>query len=185
MQLNAWSDADYRARMARGWGGGKKDGTPCGSGSTREAIGRIIPEIIGLCLRHQFTTIADVGAGDCRIEWPGARIARFDLVPRRPDLGVIEWDISKRPLPGTPGFQFDLAICRHVQIHMDPPRIAASLENLRTSARYLLASTYEPPIAPWNPCWTFNRLDLTEQLGKPLALIQDFEDSKLGLWRLA
>lgn len=178
--LNQWSDEDYTKRMARGWGGGLKDGTPCGSGSQWATMNRIIPEIVALCLKHQIAEIADVGAGDCRIDWPGARISRFDLVSRR-RATVYEWDISKRPLPA----YWDLAICRHVMIHMDPPRIVATLSNLKESADFLLASTYEPPIAPFNPCWQFNRLDLTEQLGKPLELIDDFEDSKLGLWRLS
>lgn len=174
-----WSDAAHRRRMERGWTGGLKGGTRCGSGSARAVWEELLPKIIGLGLRHRISAIADVGAGDCQLTWPGAAIDRYDLVPRYGT--VAQFDCSKEVLPR----RYDLIVCRHVMIHLDPPRIDATIRNFRDSgSSFLLASTYDPPVTEFNPCWAFNRIDLALRLGPPIEIFYDYLDSKLGLWRL-
>ena len=174
-----WEDTALRARMRKGWSGGLYDGTPCGSGSTMSATAGIRAELPGLVERHGIATICDAGAGDLhwvrQVPW---RVCYrpFDLVPRC--TGVEEIDIARQALPAC-----DAILCRHVLIHLDPPRIAAAIALFRQSARFLLASQYDQAGA-FDPRDQFNRTDLRPLLGEPLERLKDVYDSELALWRL-
>lgn len=174
-----WEDSALRERMRKGWAGGLFDGTPCGSGSTMTATAGIRAELPALVERHGIGSICDAGAGDLhwarRIQWQ-VQYRPFDLVPRC--TGVEQLDITKEPLPDC-----DAVLCRHVLIHLDPPRIVAAVRLFRQSARYLLASQYDTA-GIFNPSDQFNRTDLRDLLGEPLERLKDVYDSELALWRL-
>lgn len=177
-----WSDAGVAARMAKGWGGGLADGTPCGSGSTLEATSRIRDSLPALCLRRRFLTLSDAGAGDMHwqrlIPWPHYAVVYrpFDLVARV--AGVVQWDFLARDLPDC-----DVILCRHVLIHLDPTRIAAALEGFARSAPYLIASQYDDG-GEFDARLQCNRTDLRPLLGEPLERLPD-ASGDLCLWRLA
>jgi hypothetical protein len=174
-----WGDDALRQRMRKGWSGGLYDGTPCGSGSTMTATVGIRAELPALAERHGIRSICDAGAGDLHwvrsIDWKVA-YRPFDLVPRC--TGVEQLDITQDQLPAC-----DAILCRHVLIHLDPPRITIAIDLFRKSARFLLASQYDVA-APFNPADQFNRTDLRGLLGEPVERLKDVYDSELALWRL-
>lgn len=178
-----WSDAELHARMLRGWKGGLADGTPCGSGSTLNATAVIrawLPEIFKL---YAIESVCDAGAGDLRWHRHSATFdavdyRAFDFVPRHPL--VAELDVTKQAPPAC-----DAILCRHVLIHLDPPRIEATLALFKRSAMYLIASQY-PDAPAFNPAYDYNPTDLRPQLGAPLRQCRDtnFPGTFLAIWRL-
>lgn len=184
----SWSDEALGKRMAEGWGGGLRDGTPCGSGSTLANAASVSNALPGLLRRYKIESMNDAGAGD--LHWInlvplGVRYRAFDLVPR---AALVEtWDITKQELPPA-----DAILCRHVLIHFDPPRIARTLELFAHSAKYLLASQYDGGVAfdthsrtrkGFDPRYDYNPTDLRPLLGEPLERLPD-TGSDLALWRL-
>lgn len=182
-----WSDSAHMSRMQRGWAGGLSDGTPCGSGSTRTNTAKICEWLPKVFEDYGISSLNDAGAGDMR--WTqGAVLYRpiqykpFDLVPR--EQGVVQIDISKTALP-----KADAILCRHVLIHMDPPRICETLRLFQASgARYLIASQYWAD-DEFDPAQYFHRTDLcdTYGLGMPLEWVADTDDEGcfLAIWDLA
>lgn len=177
-----WSDEGLKERMRAGWAGGRNEGTACGSGSTREATAEVrkwVPEILAA---YGIRDLCDAGAGD--LSWIRETLPRhilyraFDLVPRHPD--VLPLDISREPLP-----LCDAILCRHVLIHLNPPRILRALQLFAGSSRYLLASQY-PAAPPFDPSKQCNLTDLVPFLGAPLRSTPDtlYPDTFLALWRL-
>ena len=132
-------------------------------------------------------SLNDAGAGDMHwlddiILFKPIDYRPFDLVPREP--GVKQIDISKTALP-----KADAILCRHVLIHMDPPRVQATLQFFMQSARYLIASQY-PTDNKFDPNVYFNRTNLTIPpygLGEPIAITRDTDDEGcfLAVWDLA
>ena len=185
----SWTDDAHKERMVRGWRGGLADGTPCGSGSTlanAKSVAARLPEFVG---RYGILSVCDAGAGDLHwikaVAWQ-VRYRAFDLYPRV--AGVAALDITKEPMPPC-----DAILCRHVLIHLDPPRIERTLELFRQSGRYLLASQYDNchafdtvsrRVRTFDPQYDYNPTDLRPLLGEPLERIPD-TGSDLALWRLA
>lgn len=169
------------ARMRAGWRGALREGSPCGTGTLRRHTENIRQWIPGLLREHAIRTVCDAGAGDmswAREAFAGVAYRPFDLVPRSP--AVTELDICETPLPDC-----DLIVCRHVLIHLDPPRIEQALRLFKTSGQYVLASQYDG--THWyDPERQFNRTNLRGALGAPVASVQDGEEAQcsLALWRL-
>lgn len=179
-----WSDAACAARMRLGWDGGRSAGTDCGPGSSpagTAAIREWLPKIID---EYRINSICDAGAGDmCWIHDAvpaNVRYLPFDLVPRSPS--VMKLDIAKTAMP-----KCSAILCRHVLIHMDPPRVKQALRRFHQSARYLIASQY-PGGNAFDPDKYFNHTDLTAPpygLGEPLATEPDAPGSYIAIWDLS
>lgn len=179
-----WSDGALEARMQRGWRGGLKEGTPCGNGTLLKNTANIRAWLPIIFRSYGIESMCDAGAGDGH--WRQNALDEFDyrafdLVPRKP--GITQIDITKDKLPDC-----DAIICRHVLIHLDPPRIRAALELFAQSARYLFASQYPIPYS-FDPANQFNRTNLAIApygLDEPIEQIQDAEEPQcfLAMWDL-
>lgn len=173
-----WTDEALLQRMHKGWRGGLEDGTPCGNGSTIEATRAIRERLPDLVERYDIRSVCDAGAGDMHwiglVKWQ-VDYRPYDLVPRRP--GVQQIDITKQALPAC-----DAVLCRHVLIHLDPPRVVQAIDLFRSSARYLLASQYDGA-PPFDDAEQYNPTDLRPLLGEPLRRLPD-KGSDLALWAL-
>src|SRR6056297_3157295 len=124
------SDKDMLNRMARGWRGGKGDGTICGNGSTfksTENVRKWLPEIAE---RYDIKTVCDAGAGDLhwihKVNWE-VEYSPFDLIPRTPEVERL--DVTTELLPSC-----DAVLCRMVLNHLwgddgDATRVEMALEN--------------------------------------------------------
>lgn len=178
-----WSDAAHAARMAAGWLGGLSDGTPCGSGSTLAGSRPIRKWLPAMLEKYDIRKLADVGAGDMRwmrtLNLPGVDYRPYDLIPR--DAGVERMDITREALAAP----VHAVLCRHVLIHLDPPRIEAALRNIRASARYLIASHY-PDAGAFDPAKSYNQTNLVKYLGEPLEMTPDTTEPGcyLAIWEL-
>lgn len=174
-----WGENAIAKRMALGWRGGLKDGTPCGGGSTMIAtrgIRALLPRLVD---KYGFKTVCDAGAGDMhwmsQVDWD-ADYQPFDLHPRRKE--VTKLDISKELLPTC-----DLILCRHVLIHLDPERIHNAISLFRQSGKYLLASQYDDA-GPFDSSEQFNKVNMVPLLGEPLERHPDAK-AHIALWRLS
>lgn len=179
-----WTEQALETRFKAGWKGGCVDGTPCGNGSTMDGAANIRAALPNFLFLHGLNSVCDAGAGDRHwiegILSPRIAYKAFDLVPRRAD--VTAWDISKQPLP-----KCDVILCRHVLIHLDPPRVQNALDLFRQSARFLLASQYEVPNR-FDHTKQFNRTNLQiapYNLGEPIDRIKEKDEGcSLALWSL-
>ena len=170
--------------MREGWVSGGRQ-TACGAGSTKEraaeALGFILRWIGALDILH----LTDAGAGD--MNWIKGKLPQdvlyrpYDLVQRR--AGVTPWDISKVALPRT-----QMILCRDVLIHMDPPRVAATLALFKESADYLIATQHDNATG-FCTLSPFNIYDLRPHLGPYIAAVAEPLQpgdipGKIALWRL-
>ena len=171
------------ARMVRGWRGGIPDGTICGEGSTRKntrAVSKWLPMI---CDKYGITSVCDAGAGDLHwiknVLWD-VEYRAFDLIPRKKRVERI--DITTELLP-----KCDAVLCRMVLNHLvddgDHSLVFTSIENFRKSADYLIATNF---VEGSDLKREFQRLDLREYLGEPLASVVDghADGCRLSLWKL-
>ena len=154
----------------------------CGGGSTIRCAEKIMSFIKQVIAYYDVSTVNDAGCGnqnwihrcvDCeyrgfdKYEWPNST----------------QIDISKEAMP-----KADLIICRHVLIHMPYHEVESALKLFSESAPLLMASTYAEDdmrkIKPAVPSTIGVRMDLTKWIGEPLAITDDCDDSRLGLWEL-
>lgn len=178
-----WTDEDVHRRMTSGWGGGLNRGTPCGAGSTLERTTEIRARLPELVKEYGIRSVCDAGAGDLHwiehVPWT-VDYRAFDLVPRKPQVAVI--DISREALPPC-----DLILCRLVLVHLDPERAQRALELFRQSGKYLLATQHNGENR-FNRDLQYNEWNLSTEpfgLGEPIESIPDARpDSTLSLWRL-
>lgn len=175
------SDEKMRERMQNGWRAGQPF-TECGNGSLPQNTKNIREWLPRMCHKYHIETINDAGAGDMAwmrgMEWEvGYR--PFDLIPRSPE--VIQCDITTQVLP-----RADAIICRMVLNHLadDPDRIQAAIDNfIASDATYLIATHFVPTDRP-DPTPAFQRVDLTQYLGKYEAFATDGNEPhcRLALW---
>ena len=174
------SDKELKAMCERGWRGGLSDGTECGRSSRVEYARTIMGWLPDICAEYRIKSICDAGAGDMHwiklVSWP-VDYQGFDLVPRHKDVKRL--DITKKALP-----KCDAILCRMVLNHLDKERITKAIKLFKKSGKYLIATHFVGDNINRNR--EFTRLDLTEWLGKPLAVCEDgHEDNcRLAIWSL-
>ena len=172
------SDKEMHDRMARGWRGGRANGTKCGQGSTRantSAISRWLPDI---CQRFGIQSVCDAGAGDLHwvrwVDWD-VEYKPFDLIPMSHDVKRL--DITTEALP-----KCDAILCRMVLNHLCDDRTAMAIKLFRQSATYLIATQFVGDKV--RRTRQFARLDLCGYLGEPIEMSIDGheQDCRLALW---
>jgi hypothetical protein len=179
------SDDAMYARMKNGWHAGKPE-TICGNGSMLRHTTNIRRWLPWRVLRYDIKTLNDAGAGDMgwirMVSWSEPIEYRpFDLIPRDP--AVMKLDITTETMP-----EADAILCRMVLNHlMDANgngRVEMALDRFKESAKYLIATHFEPPRD--NSGRQFVRLDLTKWLGQPLDSVQDGSEvnCRLAIWNL-
>lgn len=188
MALTVW-DEIFRDNR---WG---EPTTPSGPGATVAAtmtVARILPELVaGIGARR----VLDIGCG--AMAWmpvfPGVDYIGVDIVAemieqnqqRRPELKFLHADARTTPLP-----RADIAICRHVMSHLSYRSARAMLDNMRRSATWLLATTFDEGRNVDVVDGGFYRIDLRAApwvMGAPWMVIEDdfrWPDQFLGLWAL-
>lgn len=173
------SDDEMYKRMARGWRGGKGNGTLCGQGSTHRNTEKVRDWLPKVTATYGIQSVCDAGAGDLHwikhVDWP-VDYQAFDLIPRHSD--VVNLDITTERLP-----ECDAILCRMVLNHLGEARTKMALKLFAKSARYLLATHFENDV---NRTREFTRLDLRKWLGDPLEKhVDGHEDGcYLALWKL-
>lgn len=179
-----WSADEYAKSMAKGWGGGLSDGTPCGSGSTLENTQNVRKWLPVVFDRYAIRSVCDAGAGDLhwisKVPMDGIDYRAFDLVPRHEK--VERADITAQILP-----KCDLILCRHVLNHMAPHQVFDALDLFSDAARFLIATQHPKGVKDMRNLGAFNGWDLSDEpfgLPEPLETIDDCNGYQLSLWRL-
>lgn len=179
------SDKEMHQRMAKGWRGGKPDGTICGQGSTMANTAVIRKWLPVMVEKYGIETVCDAGAGDMhwikQVDWDVDYLP-FDLIPRSEEVEQI--DITNSALP-----ECDAILCRMVLNHLwgdnnDTTRIRLALDLFMQSSSYLIATHFVGGGVQRTP--QFARLDLTQWLGEPIELCRDGHEPncRLALWEL-
>ena len=167
-------------RMAKGWRGGKPDGTVCGQGSTMANTRSIRAWLPNLVKERNISTVCDAGAGDLHwiraVNWE-VDYYPFDLIPRNEHVAKL--DITREKLP-----ECDLILCRMVLNHLDDQRIDMALRLFKQSGKFLLATHFVG--GGIQRTTQFMRVDLTKWLGEPLEVCPDGHElnCRLALWSL-
>ena len=178
------SDKAMHERMAKGWRGGKSDGTICGQGSTLENTWRIADWLPVVCKDYSISSICDAGAGDLHwadsVDWP-CDYKAYDLIPRVD--GIEEIDITTQKMQPS-----DAILCRMVLNHLgngdDYSRVTMALDLFSQSSHFLFATHFIDGGVQRTE--QFMRLDLTRWLGKPIEMCIDGNEGncRLVLWEL-